>query len=334
MTDPSQNPFGHNPFGDSPFGGGSMPPQSPPPPPPVQRDEANTLATLSVVFAFLFAPAGAILGHLGLAQIRRTGQRGRDRALVGVVLSYVFITVGVVVLIVGLTMVDTEPTRTTAPATTTARHTATTPTTTTPPPPPTVAPADLDGLLPTLDDVKNITGDPNLKGEKPVHSLTPLSPKDGSYDRPECAVTIAAAIPDAYPMTPQGISVSGFFDLQNASNPRGSVQSVAAFTDVAAAQKQLGDLQSVWRGCGGSTVKLTYADTGHTAAFSIGVPADSSDGITTLEVQTQGQPVRFVMAIAAKNNVFLEVRASSTASDRAHQAALDVANSILGKIPG
>ena len=32
----------------------------------------NTLATLSLVFAFVFAPAGAILGHLGLAQIRRT----------------------------------------------------------------------------------------------------------------------------------------------------------------------------------------------------------------------------------------------------------------------
>jgi hypothetical protein len=333
MTDPSQNPFGHNPFG-APMFGGSSAPQAPPPPAPVQRDEANTLATLSVVFAFLFAPAGAILGHLGLAQIRRTGQRGRDRALVGVVLSYVFITVAVVAIIVGLTMADSQPSRIAVPATTTTGSTVTRSTTTPPPPPPTVALADLDGLLPTLDDVKNITGDPNLKGEEPVHALIPLSPKDGSYDRPECAVTIAAAIPDVYPVTPQGISVSGFFDLQNPSNPRGSVQSVAAFTDVAAAQKQLGDLQSVWRGCGGSTVKLTYADTGHTAAFSIGVPADSGDGITTLEVQTQGQPVRFVMAIAAKNNVFLEVRASATASDRAHQAALDVAHSILGKIPG
>ncbi|ETB52838.1 hypothetical protein O976_08135, partial [Mycobacterium avium subsp. paratuberculosis 10-8425] len=56
------------------------------------------MATLSLVFAFLFAPAGAVLGHLGLAQIRRTGELGRDRALVGVTLSYVFILLAVVAL--------------------------------------------------------------------------------------------------------------------------------------------------------------------------------------------------------------------------------------------
>ncbi len=329
MTEPPQNPFQQNPFG-GPAVGGSLPPQQQPPrtSPPT---EANTLATLSVVFAFLFAPAGAVLGHLGLAQIRRTGQRGRDRALVGLTLSYVFIVVAVIGLIVGLTMTGTASTRTTAPATSTARATTTKPTTTTPPPPPTVAPADLDGLLPTLADVKTITGDPNLKGEEPVHALTPLNPKDGSYDRPECAATVAIGIPDAYPVAPLGVTMSGFFDLQNGSNPRGSVQSVAAFTDAAAAQKQLGDLQAVWRRCGGSTMKLTYADTGHTASFSIAAPADSGNGITTMEVRTQ---TNFVLAMAAKNNVFLEVRASSTAADRAHQAAVDVANSILGKIPG
>ncbi|ETB55595.1 peptidylprolyl isomerase, partial [Mycobacterium avium 10-5560] len=39
-----------------------------------------------------------MLGHLGLAQIRRTGELGRDRALVGVTLSYVFILLAVVAL--------------------------------------------------------------------------------------------------------------------------------------------------------------------------------------------------------------------------------------------
>ena len=69
---------------------------SAPPPPP--RQKANTFATLSVVFAFLFAPAGAVLGHLGLAQIRRTGQRGHDRALIGLTLSYAFILIAVAAL--------------------------------------------------------------------------------------------------------------------------------------------------------------------------------------------------------------------------------------------
>ena len=99
------NPFGHNPFESSPFQPGPVPgPGRPGPPPgstpPSQPHGVNTLATLSVVFAFVFAPAGALLGHLGLDQIRRTGQQGRDRALIGVTLSYVVIIVALVAVIV------------------------------------------------------------------------------------------------------------------------------------------------------------------------------------------------------------------------------------------
>ncbi|MEE2852540.1 MAG: DUF4190 domain-containing protein [Actinomycetota bacterium] len=102
------NPFGPGPFQPNPFGAGAPGPHPVPQPPPgPPRDEANVLATLSVVFAFVFAPAGLILGHLGLAQIRQTGQRGRERALVGVTLSYVFITALVVALIVAAVMPET-----------------------------------------------------------------------------------------------------------------------------------------------------------------------------------------------------------------------------------
>lgn len=65
-------------------------------PPP----KANTLATLSLVFAFVLAPVGALLGHLGLAQIRRTGQPGRDRAIIGIALSYTVITLTVGALVI------------------------------------------------------------------------------------------------------------------------------------------------------------------------------------------------------------------------------------------
>jgi hypothetical protein len=89
------DPFGADPF--DPFTGGDTGAAEMSAP---QQQETHTLATLSVVFAFVFAPAGVILGHLALSQIHQTGQRGRDRALVGVTLSYVFITVAVVALIV------------------------------------------------------------------------------------------------------------------------------------------------------------------------------------------------------------------------------------------
>lgn len=90
---------GRDPFADDPFAS-KRPVSSAARPQQQSRGETNTLATLSVVFAFVFAPAGAILGHLALGQILETGERGHDRALVGLTLSYVFITVAVVALVV------------------------------------------------------------------------------------------------------------------------------------------------------------------------------------------------------------------------------------------
>jgi hypothetical protein len=53
--------------------------------------QTKILGTLSIVFAFVFAPVGAVLGHLPLSQIKAATQQGRNRALVGLTLSYVFI---------------------------------------------------------------------------------------------------------------------------------------------------------------------------------------------------------------------------------------------------
>jgi Domain of unknown function (DUF4190) len=92
----SADPFGTEPFGSSPYS--SPTPTSAPTP----SGEVNTLATLSIVFAFVFAPVGVVLGHVALAQISRRGGRGRDRALIGLTLSYVFILFAVVALIVWL----------------------------------------------------------------------------------------------------------------------------------------------------------------------------------------------------------------------------------------
>src|ERR1700752_1781317 len=68
---------------------------APTPPRPI-----NAFATLSVVFAFLFAPVGAVFGHLGLSQVRRTGERGRERALIGLTLSYAITVIAVAVLVI------------------------------------------------------------------------------------------------------------------------------------------------------------------------------------------------------------------------------------------
>jgi hypothetical protein len=136
------DPFGSDPFGSPPSTQGYTPPPLthgvPPttgavfPPTGPPSGEVNTLATLSIVFAFVFAPAGAALAHVALSQIKRRGQRGRERAIVGLTLSYLIIVLAVIALLIWLfTSNGAEspslPGSTTATQTTTAAS---------PPPPP------------------------------------------------------------------------------------------------------------------------------------------------------------------------------------------------------
>ena len=96
---PSGNPFepqSVDPFG-TPHGSTSAPPGTPPfgqgartgarygaPP----SGDYNTFAVLSPIFAVVIPPAGVVLGHLALPQIRRTGERGRNAAIAGLVIGY------------------------------------------------------------------------------------------------------------------------------------------------------------------------------------------------------------------------------------------------------
>jgi eukaryotic-like serine/threonine-protein kinase len=331
------NPLGPSPFERNPFGGSEpFATQQPPQPPPTPRDEANVLATLSLVFAFVFAPAGAILGHLGLRQIRRSGGRGRDRALVGLTLSYVFITAAVVALVISATLANTSQTRVAAPSTTTTTARTATATTTTPPPAPAVAPADLDGLLPTLDDVRNFTGDSGLTLHATSHQLTD-DPDAPSLDRPECLAVMEDSAPEAYDVPAiAGDSESDFRDTRDRHNGWVVGEGVSAFHDGTAAQAQLAKLQSIWRQCGGSTAHQTYPNRG-TYQTTMTPPADAGNGITTMETVTEFPSISSfgVRAIAAKANVVIDVGAWSTSSiARRREVALAIANYILGKIPG
>jgi uncharacterized protein DUF4190 len=59
----------------------------------------NTLAILALVFAFIFAPASIVLGHLAKKQIRQTGEQGEGLATAGLWLGYIFTGLGVLVCI-------------------------------------------------------------------------------------------------------------------------------------------------------------------------------------------------------------------------------------------
>ena len=86
------DPFGPDPLGGPPSTQGYTPPPLtqgiPPttgsvfPPSGAPSGEVNTFATLSIVFAFVFAPAGAALAHVALSLIKQRGQTSRASCLV------------------------------------------------------------------------------------------------------------------------------------------------------------------------------------------------------------------------------------------------------------
>ena len=90
----AQQPYGQQPYGQQPYGqqpyGQPMPGYGAPTgyagPPPFGRP-TNTMAILAVVMAFVFAPAGLILGILARKQIARTGEEGDGLALAGIIVG-------------------------------------------------------------------------------------------------------------------------------------------------------------------------------------------------------------------------------------------------------
>lgn len=296
------------------------------PPPPPHGPRANALATLSLVFAFVFAPAGAVLGHLGLRQIRRTGEPGRERAVAGLMVSYAVIVVTVIALVVFSVISSKEAPKQAARGTSTTAHPAAT-----------VSAGDLPGLIPGLADVKTFTGDQNLP-LGPVHHRPDDSLNSGqTLDRPECWGALDAGLPDSY----NGSGMLGFYlpvydDSRDPFNAVSVAPTVSAYLDAPAAQAQLNKMQSVWRQCAGATLKVTVPNV-PTITFAVNTPTDAGNGITTLELVPQGLPQMSVHATAAKANVVVDLLVTYTGKgvdDRARQAALSVANYILNKIPG
>jgi hypothetical protein len=334
------NPFGGNPFDYSPFDGGVEGPFPHGSPRPIGHDQVNTLATLSLVFAFVFAPAGAILGHLGLSQIARNGQRGRERALVGATLSYVFLTAAVVAVVVWATLGGTTPgsVTTAAPASTAtvtppvSTQTTTATTTPVPPPQPTVTPADLAGLLPSLEEIKVLTGNSDLTLPATATDLVGEAPGQ-SVDPPECWAAYAPARRPVY----DAAAVRGVYLTQYESTILGPTQSVAAYDDAGAAQSALRSILADWVQCAAGEMRYTDTDYGggRVASLAVSPPADAGNGITTISVvakrELRGAIYR---AIAAKSNIVVDVDVAAGSEPDRTAVAVAIANAILDKIPG
>lgn len=65
----------------------------------VQAAPTNTLAIITIIAAFVLPLAGIITGHIALKQLKTSGESGHALAKWGLILSYVFVGIGVVVFI-------------------------------------------------------------------------------------------------------------------------------------------------------------------------------------------------------------------------------------------
>lgn len=338
MTQGWGDPFGGAPFGELP----SVPPppySGPPvipaaPQPPSSSGEVNTFATLSVVFAFVFAPIGAVLGHLGLAQVKRTGQRGHDRALIGVALSYTFTAAAVVALVVWIgvkppasesKIVVAQTTTTTTSAQATTSSTLPPPP---PPPPPPVTPAGMAGLLPSLEEMRQLMNEPNLSDVGNGDEVSPVSPSQQTFDPPDCVVSMNS-------FTPQAYQDSGYRSVLsvNASGPHGNVQAgigVAVFDDAAAAQRALTNYVTLLQQCAGKTLTWTIVPDAKWSKFTLGAP-ENTGTVTGLHNTNIGSTTGIYRAVGAKSNVLVDVQMVGAGLTDQNITAV---NRVFEKIPG
>jgi serine/threonine-protein kinase len=253
----------------------------------------------------------------------------------GVVAAVAAVVMLAAAAITAVTMALHKP-RTVAPNTATARAPTTTATIATPPRPPVVTQAGLPGLVPSLDEVKNFMGMQNMVAEQPT--FQPSQTPDSMVDRKECLPTLGGGAFNSYDMRATiGYYASIVEEPRDGPSVQSEGQVVVAFRDAAAAQRQLADSLAIWRRCGGSS--LTLSDTAakkKPVAVSMSVPEIVENGITTMVLRAQGPVLRSRddRAIAAKSNVLVDVYVAMVNTDRGQQAALDVTNYILGKIPG
>lgn len=297
-----------DPFGGQQFGGGwGGPPPTYQAPPP-QQSETNPLATLSIIFAFVFAPVGAALGHIALSQIKRLHQRGRDRAIIGLVLSYLIIVVLVAVLVVWRML----------PSVGSANSTA------------------LAGYLLTRDDASTVFGGTFRQDQGPVTGgRGKMADLASDPSPPECASTLQLALRSSY----EHHAVKGFA-LGSWDGEGGTTSAVAdaviELSSVDEAHSAFDEFRQLWHQCAGQSVTLADADAEGISRYDVTASSTTGNVVVAHLKSTSSSAGRITRAIGVHRNFLVEMDCSnwidSADASELEQQTIDAVNTIVSKI--
>jgi eukaryotic-like serine/threonine-protein kinase len=293
---------------------------------PTPARPINAFATLSVMFAFLFPPVGAVFGHLGLLQIRLRGERGRERAVIGLTLSYVFTFIAVVALVIW-TVVGTRTGTASTVATSPTSATLPTAATSSVPEQPLVMAAQLPKLLLSIDEVKHAVNAPNLAKVDDAAGLIGI--QGYTVTPSECLSALFASTKQAYEHSP----VRGIFSRAITGEGQDGMvilnETMSTFENASAATSLVSHLIGEWRGCAGKAV--TVAGEGNTITLDVGQP-EAIGTVMTLQNSLRGSLPGFSSdrAIVAKANVVIDLDAQGFAMG---DSLKTLADQILARVP-
>lgn len=203
-------------------------------------------------------------------------------------------------------------------------------TTSTAPPPPPVDNAALPGLLPSLDELKTITGNPSLITGPVFNAVETPNPNEQTFEPADCMSSFNAGAPPAY----QNSGYLAFHGASQAQSPTPSLmlgEAVATFHTAEAAQKALAAYVEQWRRCATKRFTWDFVAQGQQSQWTLGQPVDAGGGVTSLRNVNDNSPVTVTRAIAAKNNVLVDVQIMGSGLTEQN---ITIANRILERIPG
>lgn len=233
-------------------------------------------------------------------------------------------------LVVGTACAGTSEAPSTDASTPAASATTTAATTPPPPPaPPPVGAAALPGLLPSLDEVKTIMNNQALIAGPNSTGVAEPNPDEHVYEPAGCASSFTAGSPSAF----EGTGWRGFLGASQVQSPTPSVmlgESVVTFETAAAAKKALAKYVEQWRRCANTRFTWKLISQGQQTEWTLGEPVDAGGGVTSLRNVNPDSPVTVTRAIAAKNNVLVDVQIMGSALAEQN---VTIARRILERIP-